>query len=106
MELRVNPPLTTRFLVKVNVVETVPPVVIELQEEETLTVGWFEPVKLASPSITLVAEFGTPAVQFPALFQLVFTVPFQLVWQKLLFAITVDIMKKMKNCIIFFIGRQ
>lgn len=66
LPLIVKFPLTTRFLERVIVVATAPPIVIELQEEDAFTVGWLEPVKLASPIIAFIVEVGIPAVQFPA----------------------------------------
>ena len=78
-ELMIIFPFTTRFLDKVKVVAFAPPIVIVLHAEETLTVGWLIPVNPASPSVTFVVEVGIPALQLPALFQLVLTRPVQLV---------------------------
>ena len=78
-ELMMTLPLTTRFLDGVKVVAFTPPMVMLLHAEETLTLGWLTPVKLASPRVTFVVEMGTPAVQLPATFQLVLTSPVQLV---------------------------
>jgi hypothetical protein len=57
-----------------------PPIVSDLQLEETFTVGWKNPVKLASPITASTVAVGTPAVQLLTLFQDVLEVPFQLVW--------------------------
>ena len=68
-----------RFLFTVNVADTLPPTVNDRQTDDSLIVGWKEPVKLASPIVASVAEVGTPEVQLEAFSQAVLTVPRQLV---------------------------
>ena len=61
------------------------------------------PVKLAFPIVTLVVETGIPAVQFPALFQLVLTFPVQLVCEKLLLRKDKSVKNNTLSSIDFFI---
>src|SRR2546425_2453849 len=71
-------PDTVKLLSTLSVHTLLPvPIVSDLQAELAERSGWLAPVKLASPIMASTEAVGTPAVQLPAVLQLLLTVPLQ-----------------------------